>query len=151
MECKQTRCTTNCAMPQNVQCALCNMIKPLHNQLCNASKCTMCNVQYDQTLAQLNVQCFEIAATLCRDKEIMFKVVQSLTWSNCSYIRGRTIMRASTIPWDQTKPPRLPQTHSVAARALWATLFSLFSSFKGLASYCKAETTFTFHFSIINA
>ena len=22
---------------------------------------------------------------------------------------------------------------------------------KGLASYCKAETTFTFHFSIINA
>ena len=23
--------------------------------------------------------------------------------------------------------------------------------FKGLASYCKAETTFTFHFSIINA
>ena len=24
-------------------------------------------------------------------------------------------------------------------------------SFQGLASYCKAETTFTFHFSIINA
>ena len=92
----------------------------------------MSNVQYDKTLAQLNMQCFEIAVTLFRDKEIMFKVVQSLTWSNCSYIRGRTIMRASTLPWDQRKPLRLPQTHSVAARALWAPLFSIFSSFKFL-------------------
>ena len=26
-----------------------------------------------------------------------------------------------------------------------------FVNFKGLASYCKADTTFTFYFSIINA
>ena len=36
-------------------------------------------------------------------------------------------------------------------RKTWFSRKPWFSNFKGLASYCKAKTTFTFHFSIINA